>query len=945
MASTISQVQRRYLQDLLARDLNSNHQLLTYYLKLILSNRPLELDLPDKTKLKLSPEEAWQEITAWARDNEVSLPMGDRGSRKIRASRLLNYLEINVQGKSREAAANFRSILDSAKDTPLKNLRPETAEGQTYKKANELRNLQYKLINDKILGKLTTAIQQTQYLKRFAGDPYTFSVLSALLAADAANLRPAPGKSTIAIAEEITQLIQLRSGDGALNNASHLAYSAKADQELPELTSAIEAVIQKEYGGSPEGQKAFRDDMSRLSSLPQLTTIADIPTLVDLVAGHDLNKDKLVESLRKNIIATTTSGFVSGEVLIRESLKSAGFPDTAFDQLSSLAPLIEEVRQNEVAKILGGNVLESDPRLLHTLSLTRDIGVSLDTPWRSRKDLDRSGLMLEEKYKTKDLTAFLQAELAKEGKDANFEAIIEIVHHFKYRSEYERYKYALDHDVLFSVRDKIGRARGTYAATKAPIDRFSQKIGKTIWAVDDFIHSPFNYLAEKWEQLEEKIPLLNPARLISDKTTLGQLWIADKILNWSTGVATKASTSGKWYAGIFTHISDFSKGFVQAGGSWSHASFNFVEKKWGNILDWSARTILNKKDITAVKAAVASKLWSGFTKIAPGIATKLSNGAIGKVVASFLAGTLSGGTTILIQAGLMAIGAGLKGIWEFITNQNGFRDKIIRRLPAILSIASSAVVAIPAAVVAWVIATGSALIGAIGTLVTTLFSTVFLPALIAVGALIAGVFLLFQVFNITSHIDSGPELFAAIFCNDDEASAETTAPVEQSPGNSVLSCANCLVDYLTACYGPAVTGARIQTTGIGCLLAKAVAPEVAAIIERSATSYTYLQCVGFVQASIACAGGSLEGKNACNYTSGAAGYQFVSGLSGARPGDPIVFNSSGTCSDGAPGHIGIMSQDAGALVCLVDANQVCNGCVSANNCLPKTGVAGHLRRI
>jgi len=44
-------------------------------------------------------------------------------------------------------------------------------------------------------------------------------------------------------------------------------------------------------------------------------------------------------------------------------------------------------------------------------------------------------------------------------------------------------------------------------------------------------------------------------------------------------------------------------------------------------------------------------------------------------------------------------------------------------------------------------------------------------------------------------------------------------------------------------------------------------------------------------------------------------------------------------------HIGILKEDAGALVCLIDANQVCDGCPSDNNCLPKTNLAGYLKKI
>jgi hypothetical protein len=59
----LSKNQREYLYGLLKSDQNSNHQLLTYYLKLVISNRPLELNIPgEKDLIVLPPEAIWKEI-------------------------------------------------------------------------------------------------------------------------------------------------------------------------------------------------------------------------------------------------------------------------------------------------------------------------------------------------------------------------------------------------------------------------------------------------------------------------------------------------------------------------------------------------------------------------------------------------------------------------------------------------------------------------------------------------------------------------------------------------------------------------------------------------------------------------------------------------------------------------------------------------------------------
>ena len=113
--------QRLILTDLLTRDSNSGYYNLTYYLKQILANRTLELRDPTKKSgeageyIALSANEAWDEILSWANDNNINLPIGDRGARNTRAKRLLNYLELNVQGKNREAAAASLAIKESVK--------------------------------------------------------------------------------------------------------------------------------------------------------------------------------------------------------------------------------------------------------------------------------------------------------------------------------------------------------------------------------------------------------------------------------------------------------------------------------------------------------------------------------------------------------------------------------------------------------------------------------------------------------------------------------------------------------------------------------------------------------------------------------------------------------------------------------------------------------------
>lgn len=222
-----------------------------------------------------------------------------------------------------------------------------------------------------------------------------------------------------------------------------------------------------------------------------------------------------------------------------------------------------------------------------------------------------------------------------------------------------------------------------------------------------------------------------------------------------------------------------------------------------------------------------------------------------------------------------------------------------------------------------------------GTIGIALATTFALATLLA-GSLVFSISTVYQVAkNFIPGLDSkATQIFAAVFCDDNPSS--TAAPI--------ASCANCLVKYLTECYDQSITASDFTTTGVGCLLARSIAPEVANIIESSATSFNNLQCVGFVQAAALCGGKSLAGQNACGYIgANISGWKYVAGVSGAQPGNLCVVGSSGTCSDSAPGHIFVVAQaDCDDLICAIDANNTCAGCVDAEARIPKSDVAGCL---
>lgn len=911
MAANPTPIQLSQLQDLLLRDGNSNHQLLTYYLKLILNNRPLELKMPDGTPFQISPQLAWDEILKW--NEKAGLPMGDKGSRQIRASRLLNYLDV-VQGNTREAATSFQSIKDSAQSNALKSTKPSTKNGRELKKILDLRNLQIEIHNRQVLGQLATQLEQTSFIKRFAGDRPTQIAIAGLFAANAANFINADVPRHI-MADEITKLVQLNAGRTAsINNAAHLAYSQAAqDGELAEITTTIGSFVSKKYKSTDE----FITETGRISHLSHILTVSDIPELVNMLApsATAATRANLARALQTTIIRSTDDYYTSGETILSHAFNLAGLPESEAQNLSSLAPFLEEIRVTELHNTVSGDISENDPRIQNTRNLSGEIGVSAHIAWLTREDLDAQAVNLQKKYGSEDLSSTLEHELT-QGDKADFEKISDIKKLFSNIEQHNYYNRTLTDNPLYYLRDKIGKTRGRFAAVTAPIDRFSQKIGKKVWAVDDFVHAPARYLADQWGKLEEKVPILNPGKFIYDKFTGAQLWVAQRVLEWSDNLIGR----GHWAAGMLSHVSDFTRGFIAEGGSWGSANYTFVQKKWGDLLEWGAKKAGNKAGWQGVKASIGTKLWDGFAKLAPGLAEKLSAGSLGKLVTSFMAGTLSAGTTLLIQAGLMIIGAGLTKIWHFITNKNGFRTKFINNLPIYLSMASTALIALPGALVGGLIAFGSGALAFLGSALGALFTSIFLPALIAAGSMILGFFLLFQIFNITKDVDSGAsQLIASIVCDQSK----------QTSSSATANVALCIADIVNNCPGlNPITVSKLGSSSWQCLLGGLAFKNAITELEKSAHVSNgggapgNVQCVGLSAASAADGDGSFSvGQiNACSYaTSVPNGYKYISGCSGMQPGDHFIMGAE-RCG-ATVGHIGVIIEpDGGSGFTCVDAN-------------------------
>ncbi|MFH1244554.1 MAG: hypothetical protein V1487_03220 [bacterium] len=475
-------------------------------------------------------------------------------------------------------------------------------------------------------------------------------------------------------------------------------------------------------------------------------------------------------------------------------------------------------------------------------------------------------------------------------------------------------------------------------------------VGRQLSAWSDKIHEQEARFYDKWFEFTENLPWKKAIRKgfawydgLAEKAILKikiggkehQIpllnltgWAFDSWHNFKKGwvhkqlIRLRGTTSifGKFSQTIFRN---YAKGDYTLGGMFYSGAREIV----GRSLNWLAQkagyaTAQKFGQAALGKAAeLGSKL---LLKLGGQALLKLGVGATTKLIGA-LVGIISGIGSVLgiVSAALFVVDilkAGFQFFKEFFTNLN-FRQQIIK-------------------IGAWIAGIGATIATIpLGLMLAIIFGSLLSLALLAfawAGGLLAGFALLYHlsVQTIPGLDSKVTQIFTSIVCDQNN----------ESGGNPTASCASCLVKYLTECYGQEVTSSDFQTNSVSCLIAKTIAPDVAEIIEQSANSFTYLQCVGFVQASIACGGGSLVGNNACGYIGGSpAGWKYVAGTSGIKSGNPCMLASSGTCSDGAPGHIFIVGEEnCGDVVCALDANQVCSGCVSADSRIPISQVAGCL---
>ncbi len=397
-------------------------------------------------------------------------------------------------------------------------------------------------------------------------------------------------------------------------------------------------------------------------------------------------------------------------------------------------------------------------------------------------------------------------------------------------------------------------------------------------------------------------------------------WIIDQFESWkkvrlakfSTTTSTWSSPFGKW---IHQRTKDYQLGGFTLKGM-AHVG---VHRAWSNFAYKASGKII-KGGLIASERTLRRLL------------IKVGGKALAKIgIEAFT--TLSGvftivGIALIVKDVLEVVGGFIKLGWNKLKQTFGSAEG------ALAGAISSAMIGLAAAWTAGV------------AFVLGVFSTFILPGVVSGGlaVLIAlGSLYLFthqggDGFKMSIDLDSGAgQVISSILC--DQNSTEAGGA---SSGNQATKTAACIVKILTDCAINPLTSSNANSSKWQCALASLVAQDAMEELKRSATSYSVLQCVGFVAAVDIASGGTGSFPNAKDMdTIHPSNYKWVSGVGSCSSGD-IFVDKNGTW-----GHTGIFLSNGGPYIQCMDANGGGPGVVRGQGSCqwPSNNIAGCLKRI
>jgi len=934
MVNYSTEAQKKARNLLIVESLNldkaANYSRLEYYLKQIASGRDVTFETRSDQPFSVPAQEAWGIILTWAQ-GEGSLPVGDGKdlfNLRSRATKLLDYLQTNVSGKTAEAAASYQLILDQANNKITPTFPSQDPQDYNHQKIYSLRRIQMDILQAGAIGKIYTNLEKSKILAGVPAESRNYVLR--MFAAGSQNFRYNPSNSMENFTpEKIHQLLLHTPGINNINSIIRLFYSNAAKEDIKVITETIESSI-REYG-----ETKYQKEMETLHNLaafsPSLSTVSYLINNIDIHATP-AEKIRLIRNLKSQIIGSASTSHQTGDALLKAALKSAGFPvpeDINTSVYKSLIPYLEELEVKERHLLLGSELSDHDSRLLATKKLTEEIGVGLDTPWYTKNELDQITAKIAG---DKSLQEAFDLEYSK-GDGANLLVLTELSDLMGKHRDYQIYHDSLSGNLWYKARDIWGLGVGNFQAVKQPLDRFAGKLWAGYDKIDDFIFSPIKKFDKWWEKQQELRPWLDPLKLVSTRWTNYQTNIAINLHAWAIGISTSSWFSTSGFAG---HIADFTEGFTKYKGDWNQAGSFFIQRKWGNTLDWATKTFTKHKDFKGLKVSIANTVWNGFSKMAPELSAKMLSGALANTIKTFLLGELTLGATIAIQVGWEAIKAGFGTLVKFAKGVlEGNTANLYGTIPLILGSVFLAINAVLGGIPAALVVSFKLLKVALKMMWDLFLALLALSALVTICLVAFFTLVWYGLISPTFNIDSGAgELAINIACN----LAGSEAPSESS--NPKLAAGKCVFQLLDGLgINPLNKGNAVGAafTSFATALGNQAAAAEAA---RSATEYLAFQCVGFDVVVSMMTGGGGTFTNAKDLdTIEPGGYDFVAGVGSCSPGDFFV-DKNGTW-----GHTGLFVSVEGANIICLDANSDGHGLVrdEATCRWPTSRIAGCLK--
>lgn len=879
MADTLTSNEKKVL---VIRELSryggGNYSQINDYLTRIKSNKNFEIKLGDEM-VTFSPEELWDIIGPWCR-GVLKLSIGDRGDAVTLSVKALDAIDKKVKGETIAASAKYELIKKQTENPLVAPSTPTDPTGDVFKKSLDLQREQIAMIEATFLGKLRKNLTDSPIFRN--ADPRTRAEMLQMVAYANHNFRTASQFTP----DDLNQLLNIEAGKGQFNKETHRLYSSASKGDFIKMVGVINETINDVYS---ENEAKYEKDMATLRTIADLSpNISDVDWMIEraVVYGTPAEKSRLSGAIRSELIAAAKTGHVSGEQIISNALNKTGLSTAHLSYLTPLSPYLETIRIDESSKLQGSTLKEPKKKgLLATLGMTEALGVGVDSPWQNFNDLKSAQDAITSRYGVNTLVEAY-------GKTNDLGELREIRNLMGAMSDHSRYREGLRSNVLYSLQDAWDK---TWNGSADGVAKFS---------------------------------LLDPFRGVTTRWTSFQTNIAINIHDWAINV-----DGASWFSGFARNVGDFTEGFIKHEADWTSAGHFFVERKWGNILDWAAKKA-GYESMDLAKAAfwksTISAIEIGGNKLAAGLGTKLAT-------------TLAGLATSAQGLGLIILGAQLG--WEVVKfgfnkikqffNDSEFRNKILNWLPVTLGLGLGFMATMPALMLAGIVGAGSALLGILLAAVTSLAAL-----FIAAGGWMLGILLIIFIFtsssNATMKTDVGTsQAIANIVCT------LIGSDVPSQSSNPRLAAGKCVYDLLSKAGVNPLNRGNTNSPGFKAFSAGLQNEAAAAEAKRSADSYATFQCSGFNMVVRVLTGESADFTNAKDLdTITPSGLRFVAGVGSCSPGDFFVDKN------GDWGHTGLFVEVAGANIVCLDANADGRGTVRDEiTCRwPTSRIAGCLKR-